>query len=132
MAMIGNDQRLRFTLTEQHVALLRRMYVGWQDCESGAPEIDPKRPYGSSSVFIDLADILDPAGWDTATQAGDDALDAYEAAHKDEYWALHYQTQQALQIVLRTGGMTPGIYEADRYRQDWAYVGPAEATDAAE
>jgi hypothetical protein len=39
-----------FKLTDEHLKLLRRFNVGWQDSESGAPEIDPKRPYGNSAV----------------------------------------------------------------------------------
>lgn len=47
-----------FTVTDEHVKLLRRFQVGWQDCETGAPEIDPKRPYGNSAVPEDIHEIL--------------------------------------------------------------------------
>lgn len=30
----------------------------WDDCETGAPAIDPKRPYGNSSVASDVLEIL--------------------------------------------------------------------------
>lgn len=33
---------LDFTLTDDHVKLLHAMFVGWDDCESGAPAVDPK------------------------------------------------------------------------------------------
>ena len=36
------------------------MIVQWRDCEYGAPEINPKRPYGNSSVELDICEIL---GW---------------------------------------------------------------------
>jgi len=43
--------KIRFELTEQHLKLIRRMTVRYNDyCEFGAPEIDPKRPYGNSSA----------------------------------------------------------------------------------
>jgi hypothetical protein len=47
-----------FTVTEDHLKLLRRAYIGWDDCEFGAPGIDPKRPYGNSDVIGDIAEIL--------------------------------------------------------------------------
>lgn len=47
-----------FNLKEEHIKLLRAMYVGWSDCEYGAPEIDPKRPYGNSYVEGDVHEIL--------------------------------------------------------------------------
>lgn len=37
------DDTERITVTDDHLSLLRRMYVGWQDCEYGAPEVDPSR-----------------------------------------------------------------------------------------
>lgn len=33
-----------FTLTDEHLTLLRAAYIGWEDCEFGAPAIDCKRP----------------------------------------------------------------------------------------
>jgi hypothetical protein len=38
----------RFLLTTDHLILLGRAYVRWEDCETGAPAIDPKR--GSDAV----------------------------------------------------------------------------------
>ncbi len=48
----------QFTLKPEHVKLLRRMYVDWDDCEFGAPEIDPEQPYGNSDVEQDMIEIL--------------------------------------------------------------------------
>lgn len=48
----------RFELTRDHLKLLRNAYVGWHDCETGAPRIDPKRPYGNQRVALDVAEIL--------------------------------------------------------------------------
>ena len=48
----------KFLVIESHVELLKNMYVGWQDAEYGAPEIDPKRPYGNSDVEEDICEIL--------------------------------------------------------------------------
>lgn len=111
----------RFTVTAEHVALLRHAIVSWDDCEFGAPAIDCKRPYGNSGVLADMAVILGfrPAetrysehGWKPLTEEEKNALGA-----------LHKQTQAALQIFLATGEMRPGKYEAPRYTRQWRYVG---------
>ena len=48
------------TITDDHLALLRRTYVSWVDDEYGAPEINPKRPSGNSAVPPATYEIL---GW---------------------------------------------------------------------
>lgn len=45
-------------VTENHLKLLKNLYVGWDDTEFGAPCIDPKRPFGNSNVLSDMAKIL--------------------------------------------------------------------------
>jgi hypothetical protein len=99
-----------FTLTEQHVKLLRRMNVSWGREEFGAPEIDPKRPYGNSNVYGDMARILGiPAD-------GDGEFEPRLINLMDR---LHQQTKVALQIVLVTGSFAPGVYRAPRYTSLW-------------
>lgn len=103
-----------FTLTEDHIKLLRAMWVNWQDVEAGAPEIDPKRPYGNSDVAWDVAVLLE---W-VAEPQGDQKLSwqTVEAA-----MAHHRETQTALQIVLNTGAFEPGQYsQGANYR--WSKV----------
>ena len=116
-----------FTLTQDHVTLLRAMYVGWQDCETGAPEIDPKRPYGNSDVARDVAEML---GWITSEAV--DENDGLSEAMIDKAEALHQETAIALQIVLSTGCFTPGKYrQVEKYNsRSWARV-PDDATVAA-
>jgi hypothetical protein len=48
----------QFTVTDEHLRRLRRAYVWWDDIEFGAPGSDPKRPYGNSNVYGDIAEIL--------------------------------------------------------------------------
>lgn len=93
-----------FTITEDHIKLAKRMYVGWQDCETGAPEIDPKRPYGNSNVEIDVAEIL---GWDF-----DDELSADQIATAMK---IHHEMQTVLQIGLQCGTFMLGEYERVGY-----------------
>jgi len=104
---------MEFTLTEAHLKLLVRMYVGWYDCESGAPLVDPKRPYGNSDVAGDVAEILGVEDFDPE----DDVQ--YDHMHK-----LHTETDVALQIVLSTRSFEPGRYKRlDTYdTQKWVRV----------
>ena len=78
-----------FTITEDHLKLLRRAYVGWDDCETGAPAIDCKRPYGNSYVPGDVAEIL---GWEVGEELTDEQY--------DRAMELHSETEAALQIIL--------------------------------
>ena len=89
-----------FVLTDEHLKLLRAMCVGWQDCEYGAPEIDPKRPYGNSSVECDIHEIL--------TDERDYEL---TEAQRERYAQLHRETQIALEIMLQCGELRPGTYD---------------------
>ncbi len=104
----------KFTLTENHVKLLRRANVTWSDCEFGAPAIDPKRPYGNSFVIGDIAGILDAL----RDEDGDVDDEVYETLYK-----FHSETETALQIVLETGSFEAGNYEREKYFGKWKRVG---------
>lgn len=56
-----------FVLTSDHVKLLKAAEWRWADYETGAPEIDGKRPYGNSYVAGDIAEIL---GWPVDPEEG--------------------------------------------------------------
>ena len=103
-----------FTVTETHLRLLRRFNVDWDDREFGAPNIDPKRPYGNSDVLRDIAEIL---GFGPANEFGE-FTDQETGAMK----RLHKDTQTVLQIALRVGYFKAGDYVANRYEQDWRPV----------
>ena len=107
----------RFTLKPEHITLLRRMTVHWQATEYGAPEIDPKRPYGNSSVVYDLAEIFH--GKAAFNRDHDLVLDQGEV---DRLETLHRETDKALQVVLATGSFVPGVYEATKYMRDWHLI----------
>jgi len=98
-----------FKLTEEHIKLLKRMQVGWSCCETGAPEIDPKRPYGNSWVAGDIHEILTG-----------EFLDELDYELEDKYYKLHRETETALQIVLLTGKFEPGHYKCSNpYSGNW-------------
>ena len=92
-----------FELTEQHLALMRRMWVGWQDCEFGAPEIDPKRPYGNSGVISDIAEILGIPEPDEDEEFPPELIERMER--------LHTETRAAIAIMLQCGKVAIGKYE---------------------
>lgn len=95
-----------FTLTEEHIKLLNRMYVEFYDHSyNGAPSINMKRPYGNSGVVSDIAEILD-IDLSEYEENDEDIPDDLYANLID----LHRQTATALQIVLCTKSFVPGTY----------------------
>lgn len=111
----------RFELREEHLTLLQRAYVQWNDCEFGAPEIDPKRPYGNSGVAYSVAEILGIPVPDDEKDPG-----AYEAWY-ERMCDLHRETEQALQIVLYTRSFVPGVYKlVGRYTPTWVLAEKGE------
>lgn len=105
-----------FILTDQHLKLIRRMTVNYNDiCEFGAPEIDPKRPYGNRDVYYDIAKILEIKPKDLEDPEDlrfteDQAADMLE---------IHKSTAQALQVILASGSFEPGVYISDPYQRNW-------------
>lgn len=108
-----------FTVTEQHLKLLRAAYVRWGYTEFGAPAIDGKRPYGNSDVTLDIVEELFADEAKARNQDMDDyeAYDAYRDAHKEDLTRLHAETGIALQIALRTGEFKAGRYVKRGYDQ---------------
>lgn len=106
----------QFEVTNDHLKLLRRAYVSWNDCEFGAPSIDCKRPYGNSSVYSDMAEILGITPLNDDNEFSDDDELRMEKTHNE--------TQTVLQIILATGQMKAGIYiRSDNYGTDWKWKG---------
>ena len=96
-----------FRLKEEHLTLLRRMYVYWEDCEYGAPAVDCKRPYGNSGVESDIAEIL---GWDLerCPHCKEPLANTSERAAE-----IHMETLGAVMLILKRAGLAtpPGDYE---------------------
>lgn len=98
------DYLTEFTITEDHLKLSRRMNVDYNAyTEFGAPCIDPKRPYGNSSVIRDLIEILHPNVECDEDGDFDDFLEA-------RVCALHKEMQLVLQIWLCTGQIRIGTF----------------------
>lgn len=85
------------------------MNVDWNYDESGAPTIDPKRPYGNSDVPIDVADVL---GWTVLMDPNDWDM---QPDQRERAMTLHKETATALQIVLCTGTFATGTYIQTSY-----------------
>lgn len=103
-----------FEVTASHLALLERSYVSWDDCEFGAPAIDCKRPYGNSSVLLDLYEII------YGEQPPEDE-DGWERVITDEQEfhleTVHKQMKTVLQILVdnATTGISLGWYTREKY-----------------
>lgn len=104
----------RFTLTSQHVTLLRAANVRWGEMEWGAPEIDGKRPYGNGNIHEDIAALLSESH--ACQSCGDSNLSDGDRAR---LFALHRETETALQVVLSAGSFEPGEYVCERYGRNW-------------
>lgn len=101
----------RFTITEEHLKLLRHMCVQWEDAEFGAPCIDPKRPYGNSSVLEDIREILGEPYEDR---------DRRSETQNSRYAQLHAETEVALQICLQMGEFKTGSFAREHmYSHEW-------------
>jgi hypothetical protein len=107
----------RFTVTKDHIILLQNMYVGWNDCEYGAPSIDPKKPYGNSDVEGDIVKLL---GF--ATSAGNYVELPDELSTRARI--LHQEMEVVLAILLNNLSIKPGCYERILYGGKWKPVQP--------
>jgi hypothetical protein len=122
-------RRLReFTVTGDHLKLLRHMQVCWLRMElTGAPVIQNKRPYGmNSAVAEDVAQILQAP--DSDYQRTEDGSKGYLRPEAwERYLRLHVETAVALQIALATGEFRAGRYKrtGPAWRAEWACDEPA-------
>lgn len=113
MIDLGKDY---FVVTEGHIKLLRRLNVKYSDFfEFGAPEIDPKRPYGNSYVYGDLGELLG------IEPEGTDSIDEPEFTEEQEKMLLevHKEMKTVLQILVHNLCIEPGAYWAEKYGGMW-------------
>jgi len=116
--VVMKKQKEIFELKKEHLILLKHACITWEDCETGAPAIDCKRPYGNGSVSRDIIKIL---GWD-ALECPNCGEFIDEGIH-EKAMALHYETKTALQLLL-LGYTEPGTYEHYDYgSRAWRLIG---------
>lgn len=103
----------KVTVTEEHIALLRRLYFRWDDdAYDGAPAVDIKRPYGNSDVLGDVAEIL---GWPLTKDRWGEEVMTEEQAEKAQ--ALHESMADVLQVLVQNPtDFGPGVWvNTDRH-----------------
>lgn len=111
-----------FELTEDHIKLVRAMYFERSNIEFGAPGVDPKRPYGNSSVIRDIVDILDDVddadNWE-CSWCGE--CEVYEMCGDAEsyYRDLHDETLHVFEIVQDAIEIPIGTYVRSAGRHSW-------------
>jgi len=115
----------------EHLKLLSNMVVSYDDCEFGAPAIDPKCPYGNSSVFEDMIEILGLKELkdgvfeftlfdETWILKGEDQWNLYldgkdEEQLKKKLEALHEELKDVLQICIQRQLFEVGLYAEDDF-----------------
>lgn len=109
--------RETFTVTHDHLKLLKAMWITWEYCEYGAPAVNCKRPYGNSDVEADIAEIL---GWQYDEDDYDGMPENLRGVAKD----LHHEMQTVLQFLVGNLHIYPGTYQLKQeYGNDWEFVG---------
>lgn len=114
--MRKKEQPNTFEVTASHIKLLRHARVSWYNCEYGAPGIDPKRPYGTSTIERDIGKILG---------IPEDGYGGYKYPTIQSFEKIHEELDIVLQIVLKTGSFETGIFtKEDPYDStSWKRVG---------
>ena len=79
-----------FKVKKEHMALVKEFYITDSNCEFGAPAVDPKRPYGNSDVYGDIAKILNISS---------DSNGDFTDAQIDRMIKLHEELTTVLQII---------------------------------
>ncbi|QGF20196.1 hypothetical protein SEA_SIXAMA_17 [Gordonia phage Sixama] len=120
---------MTFTVTEDHIKLAKRTYFGYDAwTEFGAPEVDPKRPYGNSDVYDDIAEILGVEREEDAW--GDPVLTSEQ---KERFDKLHREMETVFQILAANcvNGIRPGEYYLTKQYDStsWARVEPKETRE---
>ena len=107
-----------FYVKDEHLKLLKGTHISWQDCEFGAPEINPKRPYGNSDVYTDIAEILDIK----PDRVDDWGEESFSREQLDYMFDLHKDLETVLQILVELQEISPGLYDSIGYGTNWRKV----------
>ena len=103
--------KVKFTLTSNHIKLLRRLCIDWNDeYHLGVPTVDSKRPYASKYVLDDIAEIVGIGG----KNADGELILTPEQL---EYCLkLHREMAAVLQLTCELGFLELGNYSKDEWR----------------
>lgn len=100
----------QFTVTENHLKLIKRLNWTWNECETGAPSIDPKRPFGNSYVPGDVRDILGEKDTETCHECGNSKAGGMT---DDMALEVYYELLFCMQILTDNLWIKPGVYKRD-------------------
>lgn len=110
----------RFEVKEEHIKLLKKLNFDFDSrTEFGAPLISPKRPYGNSDVYQDIADIIgikpEVTDWDNEDDFFSDTQEMY-------MYALHKDMTTVLNILCVNLTIEAGMYQAKVYSDNWKKI----------
>lgn len=107
-----------FEVKEEHIKLLKNMYTSWNNGMTGAPTIDPKRPYGNKDIYKDMIKILD-----IDYIFGSEEINClFDTELQDKLDDLHIETETALQILLSNLSIETGKYQRINYSNQWKKI----------
>lgn len=108
-----------FHLTQDHIDLLQHVNIRWMDAEYGAPQVDPKRPFGNSGRSYIEREICEYLGLEPiATDR--EGTDVYDDDEQREAVETYHELDTAMKIVLRCQTFTPGVFATSgKYKRDW-------------
>lgn len=133
--MIGEKEE--FEITEDHLKLMDEFVVGWNPAETGAPEIDPKRPYGNTSVENDMVKILGMEELKPGVyrftidgeeyilkgdKKGNNISFEHDSELVDKLMEIHKETETALEICLERQEFETGKFEKDGIGGSWEKI----------
>ena len=105
----------KFTVTGDHLLLMKELEMDWNDIEFGAPTVNPKRPYGNTDVCKDMLKILD---WEISVSINDGPGEPFDIDNDDlpetleeTLEEIHKELETVLQICLSTGSFEAGTYQ---------------------
>lgn len=114
MTMKTNDKKTAFILTLDHLKLLSKVNMRWEEFPNyGGPAVDGKRPYGSSAMLDDIAEALN---WrPVPCECGDPGCREmlFSDSQEEAAIAFHMETFYAIEICLQTLRFKPGLYVKD-------------------
>lgn len=92
-------------LTMDHIKLLQKAEWRWNNCEFGAPMIDPKRPFGfSGGQYEQMAEILGMELFEDAD--GERYLSREQEEYVSKVWS---EILDAIKIIMENADM---IYQS--------------------
>lgn len=98
-----------FTVTLEHLKLLRGLEWLWNPHDFGGPIVDPARPYGGDVPVYDVASILYGDTFDLLDADGKEAF-VEDQSNRDRLFEMHDGLKHVLEIGIDTGRFRPGQY----------------------